>query len=153
MLTNDEQTAREFAREYGPVIRKPLRNTDYQDADGLQSCKEYADYDAIVATCAVRVVPPSWFGQLTDGGSITTALSGWMPAGGLIRLVLYEEGTAHGRFTEDTVSYMLARPHGRPRPRRTSGWAETPVQPVSTWASWGGGRLASSRNSRLCRAS
>lgn len=34
LLTNDEHAAREFAREHGPVIYKPLRNTDYQDAAG-----------------------------------------------------------------------------------------------------------------------
>lgn len=34
LLTNDETAAREFARDYGPVIYKPLRSTDYQSADG-----------------------------------------------------------------------------------------------------------------------
>lgn len=34
LLTNDENAAREFAREHAPVIYKPLRNTDYQGADG-----------------------------------------------------------------------------------------------------------------------
>jgi methyltransferase of ATP-grasp peptide maturase system len=82
--------------------------------DGLQGCKEHADYDAIVATCAVRTLPPSWFWQLSDGGSITTTVSGWMHAAGLIRLVLDDEGIAHGRFTADTVTYMLARPHEQP---------------------------------------
>jgi methyltransferase of ATP-grasp peptide maturase system len=82
--------------------------------DGLQGCKEHADYDAIVATCAVRTLPPSWFWQLNDGGSITTTVSGWMHAAGLIRLVLDDEGIARGHFTADTVTYMLARPHERP---------------------------------------
>ncbi|MFF5304780.1 ATP-grasp peptide maturase system methyltransferase [Streptomyces sp. NPDC013161] len=82
--------------------------------DGLQGCKEYADYDAIVATCSVRSIPPSWFWQLNDGGSITTTISGWMLASGMIRLELDDEGTAHGRFTDDTITYMLARPHERP---------------------------------------
>ncbi|WP_055548902.1 methyltransferase domain-containing protein, partial [Streptomyces kanamyceticus] len=78
--------------------------------DGLQGCKEHADYDAIIATCSVRSIPPSWFWQLNDGGSITTTICGWMLAAGLIRLVLDDEGTAHGRFTADTITYMLARP-------------------------------------------
>ncbi|WP_445516329.1 MvdC/MvdD family ATP grasp protein [Streptomyces sp. NEAU-174] len=30
LLTNDETAAREFARDYGPVIYKPLRSTDYR---------------------------------------------------------------------------------------------------------------------------
>ncbi|MFJ6566766.1 ATP-grasp peptide maturase system methyltransferase [Streptomyces sp. NPDC091292] len=82
--------------------------------DGLQGCTEHADYDAIIATCSVRAIPPSWFWQLNDGGSITTTISGWMLAAGLIHLVLDDEGTAHGRFNGDTISYMLARPHERP---------------------------------------
>ncbi len=82
--------------------------------DGLQGCKEHADYDVIISTCSVRTIPPSWFWQLNDGGSITTTISGWMHAAGLIRLTLDDEGTAHGRFTHDTITYMLARPHERP---------------------------------------
>lgn len=82
--------------------------------DGLQGCKEHADYDAVIATCSVRSIPPSWFWQLADGGSITTTVSGWMLASGLIRLVLDDDGVAHGRFTGDAISYMLARPHERP---------------------------------------
>ncbi|NJQ01228.1 ATP-grasp peptide maturase system methyltransferase [Streptomyces zingiberis] len=82
--------------------------------DGLQGCAEHADYDAIVATCSTRFIPPSWFWQLRDAGSITTTISGWMLAAGLIRLTLDGEGTAHGRFTADTITYMLARPHERP---------------------------------------
>ncbi|MFF7362676.1 ATP-grasp peptide maturase system methyltransferase [Streptomyces sp. NPDC008125] len=82
--------------------------------DGLNGCKEHADYDAIIATCAVRTIPPAWFWQLNDGGTITTSVSGWMLAGGLIHLVLDEEGTAHGRFADHTITYMLARPHERP---------------------------------------
>ncbi|MGW1143766.1 ATP-grasp peptide maturase system methyltransferase [Streptomyces sp. NPDC002454] len=82
--------------------------------DGLQGCRQHADYDAVVATCSVRSLPPSWFWQLNEGGSITTTISGWMLAAGLIRLTLDEEGTAHGRFTDDRISYMLARPHERP---------------------------------------
>ncbi|MEW1701134.1 ATP-grasp ribosomal peptide maturase [Streptomyces sp. NPDC091278] len=34
LLANDETAAQEFAHEHGPVIYKPLRNTDYQSADG-----------------------------------------------------------------------------------------------------------------------
>ncbi|MBV9022767.1 MAG: methyltransferase domain-containing protein, partial [Streptomycetaceae bacterium] len=84
--------------------------------DGLQGYKDGAEYDAIVATCAVRHIPPSWLWQLADHGSITTTLSGWMMASGLIRLTLTDDGTARGRFTAEPISYMLARPHERPPP-------------------------------------
>lgn len=86
--------------------------------DGLRGYQDGADYDTVIATCAVRSIPPSWLWQLRDGGSIVTTVSGWMLASGLIRLVLDEEGVARGRFAGDEVSYMLARPHERP-PRPT----------------------------------
>ncbi|MGY3205339.1 ATP-grasp peptide maturase system methyltransferase [Streptomyces sp. TE5632] len=86
--------------------------------DGLRGHQDGAEYDAVIATCAVRTIPPSWLWQLRDGGSITTTISGWMLGSGLIRLVLDEEGVVHGRFAADPVSYMLARPHERP-PRPT----------------------------------
>ncbi|MFH8411086.1 ATP-grasp peptide maturase system methyltransferase [Streptomyces sp. NPDC018019] len=89
-------------------------------ADGLRGHQDAAEYDAIVATCSIRSIPRSWLYQITDNGSITCTLSGWMLASGMIRLTLDENGDAHGRFLAggDTVSYMLARPHERP-PRPT----------------------------------
>ncbi|MGW5211158.1 ATP-grasp peptide maturase system methyltransferase [Streptomyces sp. NPDC004051] len=98
--------------------------------DGLRGHQDGAEYDAVIATCAVRTIPPSWLWQLRDGGSITTTISGWMLGSGLIRLVLDEEGVAHGRFAADPVSYMLARPHERP-PRPTFY-----THPGSTRDSW-----------------
>ncbi|WKK21308.1 ATP-grasp peptide maturase system methyltransferase [Streptomyces olivoreticuli] len=82
--------------------------------DGLQGHKERAEYDAVVATCAVRHIPAPWLWQVRAGGTITTTLSGWMLASGLLRLTVDDDGSASGRFTGDTVSYMLARPHERP---------------------------------------
>ncbi|MFG2370835.1 ATP-grasp peptide maturase system methyltransferase [Streptomyces sp. NPDC048504] len=82
--------------------------------DGLAGYKEAADYDAIVATCAVRYIPPAWLYQVRDGGTITTTISGWMLASGLIRLTVHDDGTATGRFAGDQIGYMLARPHERP---------------------------------------
>ncbi|MER7984170.1 ATP-grasp peptide maturase system methyltransferase [Streptomyces noursei] len=86
--------------------------------DGLQGHRDNAEYDALVATCAVRSVPVSWMRQVRDGGTLTTTLSGWMLASGLIRLTLGDDGSATGRFTGDRISFMLARPHERP-PRPT----------------------------------
>ncbi|CAL9427722.1 ATP-grasp peptide maturase system methyltransferase [Streptomyces sp. enrichment culture] len=82
--------------------------------DGLQGHKEHADYDAIIATCSVRSVPPAWLLQLADRGSITTTISGWMLAAGLIRLTLDDDGVLSGRFERDQITYMLARTHERP---------------------------------------
>ncbi|WP_433891099.1 ATP-grasp peptide maturase system methyltransferase [Streptomyces sp. CA-111067] len=93
------------AAGYGPTL---------VNGDGLQGHQEGAEYDAVVATCAVRYIPRHWLWQLRDGGTITTALSGWILASGLIRLTLDDEGAATGRFEGDRISYMLARPHERP---------------------------------------
>ncbi|WP_406285842.1 ATP-grasp peptide maturase system methyltransferase [Embleya sp. NBC_00896] len=82
--------------------------------DGLLGHKEGAEYDAVIATCAVRHIPVPWLWQVRDGGSITTAVGGWLPASGLVRLALADDDIASGRFTGDRISYMLARPHERP---------------------------------------
>ncbi|MFD7059791.1 ATP-grasp peptide maturase system methyltransferase [Streptomyces sp. NPDC059906] len=86
--------------------------------DGLAGHKDDAEYDHLVATCAVRHIPPAWLCQVRAGGTITTTVSGWMLASGLVRLVVQDDGTATGRFHTDEISYMLARPHERP-PRPT----------------------------------
>ncbi|MEV8401269.1 ATP-grasp peptide maturase system methyltransferase [Streptomyces niveus] len=86
--------------------------------DGLQGHSDGAEYDALLATCSVRHIPRAWLWQVRAGGTITTALNGWMMASGLIRLTLDDTGVATGRFAGDRISYMLARPHERP-PRPT----------------------------------
>ncbi len=83
--------------------------------DGLSGYRPSAPYDALIATCAVRSIPFSWMAQIRAGGTITTTISGWMHASGLVRLTLAEDGSATGRFTSDEVSYMLARAHSEPR--------------------------------------
>ncbi|GAA2138003.1 ATP-grasp peptide maturase system methyltransferase [Streptomyces synnematoformans] len=112
--------------------------------DGLAGHPAGAEYDRIVATCALRSVPPPLLWQLTDTGSLTFALGGWMHASGLVSLTSADdadEDTATGRFTGETVSYMLARPH-RPPPRpkffRHAGQTrQTAMDPALT-QSWTG---------------
>lgn len=134
LLTNDVDAAREFAHEHGPVIYKPLRSTDYQDAGGraLTGWVEEVDPDdlhagvshtthlfqkRVSAVADLRVVAVGRGGCSRCGSMVRpgwTGDSGWMLAAGMIRLELDDEGTAHGRFTDDNITYMLARPHERP---------------------------------------
>lgn len=108
--------------EYDPVLAgraaARLQQAGYAPhlvvGDGLRGHQDNAEYDAVVATCAVRTVPVAWLRQVRDGGTLTTTLSGWLLASGLIRLTLDDEGGATGRFTGERVGYMLARPHERP---------------------------------------
>jgi hypothetical protein len=67
-----------------------------------------------VATCSVRYIPTAWLWQVRDGGTITATLNGWMQGSGLVHLTLSEDGTAEGRFSDEMISYMPARPHGSP---------------------------------------
>jgi hypothetical protein len=82
--------------------------------DGLDGYAAGAPYDRIVAACSVRTVPRPWLWQVRPGGTITFALGGWCQASGLVTLTVGEDGTAQGRFTGETISYMLARPHTPP---------------------------------------
>ncbi|WP_256104228.1 ATP-grasp peptide maturase system methyltransferase [Streptomyces sp. ODS05-4] len=95
-------------------IRTAGYNPTLITGDGLAGHRDGAEYDHIVATCAVRHIPPAWIRQVRVGGTITTTLSGWMLASGLARLTVHEDGSATGRFLTDRISFMLARPHERP---------------------------------------
>ncbi|WP_439675394.1 ATP-grasp peptide maturase system methyltransferase [Embleya sp. MST-111070] len=108
--------------EYDPGVARQaaenLRAAGYTPnlvvGDGLLGYRTGGEYDAVVATCSVRHIPVPWLWQVTDTGSITTTLGGWLPASGLLRLTLGDTDIASGRFLGDTVSFMLARPHERP---------------------------------------
>ncbi|MGX1541857.1 ATP-grasp peptide maturase system methyltransferase [Streptomyces adustus] len=115
-----------YSIEYDPSLAAAaadhIHSAGYQPTlitgDGLAGHKDGAEYDHIVATCAVRHIPPAWLYQVRAGGTITTTISGWMLASGLVRLTVHDDGTATGRFHTDQINYMLARPHERP-PRPT----------------------------------
>ena len=86
--------------------------------DGLDGYEPAEEYDRVVATCSVRHIPRAWMWQTRVGGTITATLGGWLQASGLVSLTVAEDGSATGRFTGETISYMLARPH-QPPPRST----------------------------------
>lgn len=105
--------------EYDPVVaaraRSALAQAGYAPTlvvgDGLSCYQQDGEYDRLIATCAVRVIPMPWVWQVRDGGTITTPLWGWMGATVFAHLTLDEEGTAGGRFLDDRLEFMAARPH------------------------------------------
>lgn len=82
--------------------------------DGLDGYEPGEEYDRVVVTCSVRHIPRPWIWQVRVGGTIAVTLSGWLQASGAICLTVAEDGSATGRFTGETISYMLARPHCPP---------------------------------------
>ncbi|GAA1769821.1 ATP-grasp peptide maturase system methyltransferase [Nonomuraea bangladeshensis] len=82
--------------------------------DGLDGYEERAPYDRLIATCAVRSIPPAWLRQVRPGGTITTPMLGWTGGAGLAHLRVAADGTASGGFGEP-VFFMPARAHAAPR--------------------------------------
>ena len=87
--------------------------------DGLAGHPDRAPYDRIIATCSVRHIPWAWLAQAAPDARIVATLSGWMNGSGLAALTVVEDGTAHGRFLPDMVSFMSARAHAAPPFDRT----------------------------------
>jgi protein-L-isoaspartate O-methyltransferase len=77
-------------------------------ADGYLGFPERAVYDRVIATASLRKVPPAWLSQVRPGGTILTDLRGDF-AGNLARLTVDSDGSAHGRFLPETVSFMPLR--------------------------------------------
>ncbi|MEV7596668.1 ATP-grasp peptide maturase system methyltransferase [Kitasatospora sp. NPDC089797] len=111
--------------------------------DGLLGDPDGEPYDRLIATCAVRYVPPPWLHQVKPGGRILVTLSGWSFGFGLALLDVTGPGEATGRFLPGYTSFMIARPHDRP-PRQSLSLLPGDERPtridpetISTWTgSW-----------------
>ncbi|MFI6024415.1 methyltransferase domain-containing protein [Amycolatopsis magusensis] len=77
-------------------------------ADGYLGHPARAPYDRIIATAALRQVPPAWLCQVRPGGTILTDLRGDF-AGNLARLTVESDQSALGRFLPETVNFMPLR--------------------------------------------
>lgn len=86
--------------------------------DGLLGDPDGGPYHRLIATCAVRYVPPPWLHQMKPGGRILVTLSGWSYGFGLALLDVAGPEEATGRFLPGYTSFMIARPHDRP-PRQS----------------------------------
>lgn len=90
--------------------------------DGLDGWRQGGRYDRLIATCAVRSVPPAWLEQVRPGGYILTTVFGPLDAYGYVRLEVSDAGHARGRFLPGTVSFMYARAH------TPEQWIQFPLQ-------------------------
>ncbi|MGW4047806.1 ATP-grasp peptide maturase system methyltransferase [Streptomyces sp. NPDC004721] len=123
--------------------------------DGLDATVIDGDYDALIATCAVRHIPYGWLDQVGDGGTVLVTLGGWMGAYGLVKLTVTGRGHASGRFLPGTTQFMIARPHGRPPrpplvllPGRTTTTEVPPVR-LDDWTGRWVAQLAAPSAERL----
>lgn len=82
-------------------------------ADGYLGYPTRAPYDRVIATAALRKVPPAWLEQTRPGGTILTDLRGNF-AGNLALFTVNADQSAHGRFLPETVRFMPLRSTEQP---------------------------------------
>lgn len=77
-------------------------------ADGYAGYPERGPYDRIIATCAVRQIPPTWLQQVRKGGVILADIRGSF-AGGVARITRTADGGAVGSFLRTGGAFMPLR--------------------------------------------
>ncbi len=117
-LGDDQVTSVEIAPDVAARAATALTAAGHRPTlvtgDGLAGHPDGAPYDRVIAACSVRTIPTAWINQAAPGARILTTISGWLYGFGLLALEAAGDGTAHGRFRSDTVSFMPARPHAAP---------------------------------------
>jgi methyltransferase of ATP-grasp peptide maturase system len=93
--------------------------------DGADGWADHAPYDRIIATCAVRAIPPAWTAQLRPGGLIVADLRGEL-ASSLLVARDNGDGTASGRFLGEPGHFMWLRAHAD-NPLRDGGQITTHI--------------------------
>jgi methyltransferase of ATP-grasp peptide maturase system len=83
-------------------------------ADGADGLVGKAPFDRIIATCAVRSIPPAWIDQTQPGGLVLVHLEGPLGAGNLLALRRDVEPALQGRFLPWWGCFMLRRPNAGP---------------------------------------
>ncbi|WP_242882551.1 ATP-grasp peptide maturase system methyltransferase [Actinomadura litoris] len=149
-LGNDQVTSVEIDPDVAARAATALTAAGHRPTlitgDGLAGHPDGAPYDRIIAACSVRTIPTAWITQATPGARILTTMSGWLYGFGLLALEVTGDGTAHGRFLRDTVSFMPARPHAAPPLPADlpapEGEARPPIYGASILDEWMGRFLA-----------
>lgn len=81
-------------------------------ADGTKGYPPEAPYDRLIATASVRVVPHAWIAQTRSGGLVATPWGTDYCNGTLIRLDVWEDGSASGRCGT-SIAFMRVRDQRR----------------------------------------
>ncbi|MFH8584933.1 ATP-grasp peptide maturase system methyltransferase [Streptomyces celluloflavus] len=76
--------------------------------DGLLGHPPNAQYDRVIATCAVRRIPHTWVRQTKPGGIVLSTVGSWPYGTGLAKVTVDENGNAEGRIIGRS-SFMQAR--------------------------------------------
>ncbi|GAB3487679.1 methyltransferase domain-containing protein [Amycolatopsis cihanbeyliensis] len=98
--------------------------------DGADGLADHAPFDRIIATCALRAIPPAWIDQLRPGGLVLAHLEGPLGAGNLVALRRGEQPVVQGKFLPWWGCFMRRRTttgptSGSHRPTPTTQQATT----------------------------
>lgn len=85
-------------------------------ADGRDGWPDTAPYDRVIAFCAFQRPPVAWVRQCRPGAVVVLTVTGGLSGFGLVRLVVDDDGGAHGRILPDDASFMTARAEVMPSP-------------------------------------
>lgn len=110
--------------EYDPAVaehaRRALDEACYHPTlvigDGGEGYPAGAPYDRLVAAYAVSAIPPDWLNQVRPGGVLVASLYRDLGVGLMVRLIVDDNGAAHGHLLPDNAYFM---------PTRTSPRADT----------------------------
>lgn len=76
--------------------------------DGAAGCPGRAPFDRVHVTCGIRQVPHNWIEQTRPGGTIVLPYCPGLGNGHGLRLTVFPDGTASGRF-QGFAAYMMMR--------------------------------------------
>ncbi|MEU6964132.1 methyltransferase domain-containing protein [Streptomyces chrestomyceticus] len=120
----DEGSARDARRRLEAAGFEPVTVV----GDGAEGCAGRAPYDRVIATCSVGSVPRPWVAQTRSGGVIVAP---WGPVYGgeaVVRLTVFGDGTAAGRFVGSSAFMRLrAQRVGREHVREYLGGRAWPA--------------------------
>ncbi|WP_420161199.1 methyltransferase domain-containing protein [Nocardiopsis sp. CNT-189] len=107
--------------EVDPVVaeqaRRTLHGLGYKPAlivgDGAADVPGQEPFDHVLSTVAARRIPPAWIAQARPSGRIVAPWGPGFTSAALLRLVVDEDGSAHGRLLRD-AAFMWLRDQRRP---------------------------------------